>query len=356
MASGAESVAPVPLSHADGSSVMSIDEVEDGPGSTPISSPHNASVRLKKTNGDKDKDKSKSKGKDKANGSSKRKVPVDDDEETNGRRLAKLEIVSTRPATSVTGSHVHHLESEPDGGPSHQTITSGPDEEAMLYPQPRMLQDSTGRLLYLGDSATLSYLQLIRMIVESVAGPSSFTLDPRRHRIMENTISLPPYIRAPHILPDRQCADILVESYFTNTNGLIEVVNRKSFIMAMDSCYSDPLAVDSPFLCILHLVFAIGLVLATPLPGTREDAVIRRLRDGQFDRAELFFRSAKCLGDPESGFEDADFWSVQALLLMSVYTLAVSKRNAAYAYYGTWTLPDVFFCGRAEISNTRDTR
>lgn len=52
------------------------------------------------------------------------------------------------------------------------------------------------------------------------------------------------------------------------------------------------------------------------------------------DRAEIFFRSAKCLGDPTSGFEDADFWSVQALLLMSVYMLTKTKRNAAYAYHG----------------------
>lgn len=84
----------------------------------------------------------------------------------------------------------------------------------------------------------------------------------------------------------------------------------------------------------MYLTFAIGLVLATPMPGTREDIVVKRLRDESFDRAELFYRSAKCLADPVSGFEDADFWSVQALLLMSVYMLAVSKRNAAYAYYG----------------------
>lgn len=40
------------------------------------------------------------------------------------------------------------------------------------------------------------------------------------------------------------------------------------------------------------------------------------------------------LADPVSGFEDADFWSVQALILTSLYMLAVSKRNAAYAYHG----------------------
>jgi hypothetical protein len=100
------------------------------------------------------------------------------------------------------------------------------------------------------------------------------------------------------------------------------------------ACYLDPLSINSNDLCLLYLVLAIGLVMATPFPGTREEAVIKRLRSDQFNRAEAFFRSAKFLGDPVSGFEDADFWSVQALSLMSVYMLAVSKRNAAYAYYG----------------------
>jgi hypothetical protein len=112
----------------------------------------------------------------------------------------------------------------------------------------------------------------------------------------------------------------------------------------VDACFSDPLTVHSNDLCLLYLVFAIGLVLATPYHGTREDAVIKRLRSEQFDRAEVFFRSAKCLGDPVSGFEDADFWSVQALSLMSVYMLAVSKRNAAYAYYGKTKPPITRAC------------
>jgi hypothetical protein len=72
--------------------------------------------------------------------------------------------------------------------------------------------------VYVGDSASLSYLQLIRMIVESISGPSQFTMDPSRHKLMENMINLPPNIRTPHILPDRETANILVESYFTNVS------------------------------------------------------------------------------------------------------------------------------------------
>lgn len=122
---------------------------------------------------------------------------------------------------------------------SRQSTASGPDEVAEVYTETRMLQDPTGRLrgypslvpsrlfllierlVYLGDSATLSYLQFIRMIVESVNGPSQFTTDPSRHRLMEATSTLPPDIRAPVLLPDRKTADVLVKSYFTNVSSFV---------------------------------------------------------------------------------------------------------------------------------------
>ncbi|KAI1115926.1 fungal-specific transcription factor domain-containing protein [Nemania sp. NC0429] len=207
-------------------------------------------------------------------------------------------------------------------------------EEAEVYPQNRMLQDSTGRLLYIGDSATLSYLQWIRMIVEKISGISEFTLDPRRHMIMENRIVLPQDLQPTGVLPDQRTANILITSYFINTAGFIEVFNKDAFLKSVDECYKDPLSVSPSLLCLLYLVFAIGLAMAAPFPGSDEAAVIEKLRSESTSRAESFFRSAKSLADPVSGFEDADFWSIQALLLMSLYMLAVSKRNASYAYYG----------------------
>jgi len=65
--------------------------------------------------------------------------------------------------------------------------------------------------------------------------------------------------------------------------------------------------------------------------------IIQKQLSAKENRAELFFRSARSMCDPDSGFEDADFWSVQALSLMTVYMLAVSKRNRAYAYLGKTT-------------------
>lgn len=88
-------------------------------------------------------------------------------------------------------------------------------------------------IVYIGDSATLSFLQLIRMIVDNVAGPSAFTMDPRRHRIVENPLSLPYGFRRTHLLPDRETADILVNSYFTNVSSpfLLSALNLKYLTM-----------------------------------------------------------------------------------------------------------------------------
>ena len=77
-------------------------------------------------------------------------------------------------------------------------------------------------LVYIGDSSTLSILQLIRIIVESTAGPilgSNFIHDPKRHRIMENVIDFPENTKLPCFLPDRETAQVLVESYFTNVSS-----------------------------------------------------------------------------------------------------------------------------------------
>jgi hypothetical protein len=105
-------------------------------------------------------------------------------------------------------------------------------------------------------------------------------------------------------------------------------------MVTLENCYTDPLSVDPSWLCLLYLMFAIGLVMAAPAPGSQEHAIIQKLRAEPVDRAEVFYSDAKLLADPSSGFEDAGFWSIQALTLMSVYMLAVSRRNAAYAYYG----------------------
>lgn len=76
--------------------------------------------------------------------------------------------------------------------------------------------------MYIGDSATLSFLQLIRTYVESIAGShNAFVMDPKRLKIVESTVTVPHDIRRTHLLPDWQTATVLVNSFFTNVSYYI---------------------------------------------------------------------------------------------------------------------------------------
>lgn len=51
-------------------------------------------------------------------------------------------------------------------------------------------------------------------MVESVAGQSPFTTDPRRHAIQDTQFSLSSDYRITQLLPDQRTALVLVESFF----------------------------------------------------------------------------------------------------------------------------------------------
>lgn len=247
----------------------------------------------------------------------------------------RVGIPSVKDAARSAGYFPHTADLKPEiKVHSDFASNSGGDEEADNHTMTRMLEDGTGRLIYIGDASTLSFLQLLRMIVETTVGPSPFTMDPERHKILETPFSLPPDTELTHLLPEKQTALILVDSFFVNTYALVEVFDEKAFLEKMDKCYSDPLTVDHHFLCHLNLVFAIGCSLATPEPGTREAEIIDALRANYPDQSEIFFLNAKSINNPIIGFEDADLWSIQALLLMALYMLMRSKRNPAFAYLG----------------------
>ena len=99
-----------------------------------------------------------------------------------------------------------------------RTSNSGGDEEADNQTMARMLEDGRGRLIYIGDASTLSFLQLLRMIVETAVGPSAFTLDPERHKIIDTPFSLAPDTELTHLLPEKHTALILVDSFFLNVS------------------------------------------------------------------------------------------------------------------------------------------
>jgi hypothetical protein len=85
---------------------------------------------------------------------------------------------------------------------------------------------------YLGDSAALSYLQIIRKDVESIAGPSPFTIDPHQYQIVENITSLPRSVRNTHLLPEKATAIMLVDAFIANVSKLNNSYSRRLLIVS----------------------------------------------------------------------------------------------------------------------------
>lgn len=112
----------------------------------------------------------------------------------------------------------------------------------------------------------------------------------------------------------------------------------------LQSYHADHRTADEAWLCLLHLVLAIGLAMASPIPGTQEFTVIEDLRSGNGRRAEELYCDAKDLSDHAGGLESGEFWSIQALAMMSVYNLAVSRRNLASANHSNlyFYLPSLY--------------
>ncbi|EED20121.1 conserved hypothetical protein [Talaromyces stipitatus ATCC 10500] len=219
---------------------------------------------------------------------------------------------------------------------AHDEISDETDE-AELQGMSRMLDDGKGRMLYIGDSAPLSYLQTIRQLVGSVIGTSMFTVDPRRHNILEASMQAQSTgFQYAFTLPDREAALYLVDSFFISTKGMVHLFNEQVFKQRVERTFQNPLAADQSWMCILYLVFAVGLQLrcVTPRPSPKEAAILKRLLSPDVDRSEMFFLCARHLKDSASGIEDGDFASIQALLLMTLYMLSVGKRNTAWAYIG----------------------
>lgn len=95
---------------------------------------------------------------------------------------------------------------------------AGASEEMERHTSPQMLEDSSGRSVFIGDAATLSFLQLLRMMVESDMGPCEFTNDPNAREIVETRFKLPPDTCLNHQLPEYQTAKVLVDSFFVNVS------------------------------------------------------------------------------------------------------------------------------------------
>ncbi|KAH7037988.1 uncharacterized protein B0I36DRAFT_315233 [Microdochium trichocladiopsis] len=225
-------------------------------------------------------------------------------------------------------------EAEVDTESRDSQSSSGLDTSVLL--QSRMIETSEdqGRVIYVGDTATLAYLQVVRMLFATFLGDDSeFTNDRARHTILEKKVSSLSSTRHSSILPDRATTEALVESFFVHTVGFVDLFDRGSFLESVGYCFINPLAVSPAFLSQLYLVLAIGLILADRDDTTTHGGLlIAKLHAQSHVYAESFFRNARGLADFRPDFESANTSTVEILLLIALWKLTSWRRDSAHHY------------------------
>ncbi|KAJ9623218.1 hypothetical protein H2203_006155 [Taxawa tesnikishii (nom. ined.)] len=181
-------------------------------------------------------------------------------------------------------------------GQKRRYVPDSPESVATVPKLARLLRDSQNRFMYIGDSATLSWLQSVRRLCFAAIGECDFTRDGMRHSILE-TVPSKPAARTPSSSAynlTHEEALRLTQQYLLATSGILHS-------------------------SIFYLVMAIG-AQASP-------------RDNNQDDAEEFFLKGRQLAF--SSFTEApSIRTVQSYVLIAMYMLGACRRNGAFMVLG----------------------
>ncbi|KAF5597112.1 transcriptional activator Mut3p [Fusarium pseudocircinatum] len=233
----------------------------------------------------------------------------------------------TTPAGSITVGNRSGLmsvdETYVDDGTSSSLQLLSNTQPERLPRMSRLVQDTRGEYMFIGDSATLSFLQNIRRIVRRSIGDCALVDDPLRHGIVEAS----PETRRGWILssaqnppprPSEQEVDYLVKWYMQSANCVLLLFDQTELDQGIRKWIEDGQDIADPASSVYYLVFAIG---AQTGPEDKDDL------------AETFFNYARYL-TVETLIEEPGIVTIQALVLIAMYLLGASRRNAAFMYLG----------------------
>ncbi|RKL15956.1 hypothetical protein BFJ63_vAg15560 [Fusarium oxysporum f. sp. narcissi] len=187
----------------------------------------------------------------------------------------------------------------------------------------RLFQDGHGNLMFMGDSANLSFLQVIRRLVCDSLGPHLFPDEPLWHLLVEAAPAaqsdwIQEMANQPPLRPTVDKARCLIRWYSYATNSVLQLYDQRE----LNEMVSRWLQIEQDgrqqkaTSAVLFLVFAIG---AQTCPGDQDD------------EAERYFNYGRFLA--MSG--DLGISTIQANILITLYLLGASRKNAAYVYLGT---------------------
>ncbi|KAJ5124588.1 uncharacterized protein N7515_008413 [Penicillium bovifimosum] len=182
----------------------------------------------------------------------------------------------------------------------------------------RLLRDGQGKFMYIGDSASLSFLQSVRRVVMSSIGRCEFTEDNSRHSMLEAFQRNPSTQSGPLATPpSNEEAHRLARQFVLATSPLLDLFDLEEFHPRLTNWVANPSGDEDTVSSIFYLVLAIGAQVA------ELDQTV----------AEQYFGSGRQLAF--SAFQETpSIYTIQSYILVSMYMLGACRRNGAFMNLG----------------------
>lgn len=198
-----------------------------------------------------------------------------------------------------------------------------------VHYQTRLISDGRGKLMFLGDSANLSFLQVIRRLVRDALGVCTFVDDPFRHHIIESSPErrsdwIASALANPPSKPSPDEGADLLHWYLRATNCILNLFDPSELSRKMKEWLQRSPGTagddddDDTSSAVFFLILAIG---AQTCPQDRDQL------------AERYFNYGRYL-TVSNVMENPSLPVVSTHLLITMYLLAASRRNSAFMCLG----------------------
>ncbi|EFX06708.1 salicylate hydroxylase [Grosmannia clavigera kw1407] len=250
-----------------------------------------------------------------------------------GCNAKRLDIHCSKLSTStpVTATFSTDFAIPPDKAEKHITVDSAtPRTKLFSYSssdpetltRSRFLFDLRGEQVYIGQAASLSFLQLAREIVSEHIGPSEFSHNGKVQTMLETTspVTAEPSISALDVSLDVDQKLSYANTFNASLDGLMGLFAPSEIEgLLVGSHATDARYRNSYKRATVDLIIAIGAQCSSP--------------ESDINVARPFFRRAQHLAMSET-LEDPNVDMIRAFLLMAFYMLGSCRRNAAFMYIG----------------------
>ncbi|KAF7905863.1 hypothetical protein EAF00_000142 [Botryotinia globosa] len=233
-----------------------------------------------------------------------------------------IEKRPARGSSNHSASVDHHAMCELDDLALSETLKEDDNTVLNAAPKPkvsRMLRDSKGSFIYVGESASLSFLQTVRRAVIVAVGPCESTSDPLRHLMIETT----PAVRFDNVnepLLDLAEALSLADHFFQVVSGIMDLFDAAWLIDKLQTWVEDSPRREKLESPVIYLALAIG---AQGRARDESDEIIAERCFGYSRQIATF-----------TLIDDPSLLTAQLFILITYYMLAECRHNGAFANLG----------------------